>query len=85
METVPHPPILGSITAFSAGDAHSRIVAQYPSSPARGASQTRQTGQHACSPAGPSSVAAIALANKMARIAWALLVKGGVYKSPVAA
>jgi transposase len=33
----------------------------------------------------PFKVAAVALANKMARIAWALLVKGGVCKSPVAA
>jgi transposase len=33
----------------------------------------------------PFKVAAVALANKMARIAWALLVKGGVYKSPAAA
>jgi transposase len=33
----------------------------------------------------PFKVAAIALANKMARIAWALLVKGGVYNTPAAA
>jgi transposase len=33
----------------------------------------------------PFKVAAVALANKMARIAWALLVKGGVYKAPAAA
>jgi transposase len=33
----------------------------------------------------PFKVAAVALANKMARIAWALLVKGGVCTSPVAA
>ena len=31
------------------------------------------------------NVAAVALANKMARIVWALLVKGGVYRAPVAA
>jgi len=28
---------------------------------------------------------ALALANKMARIVWALMAKGGVYQSPVAA
>jgi len=28
---------------------------------------------------------AIALANKIARIAWALMAKGGVYQSPAAA
>jgi transposase len=33
----------------------------------------------------PFRVAAVALANKMARTAWALLVKGGVYRSPAAA
>jgi transposase len=33
----------------------------------------------------PFKVAAVALANKMARTAWALLVKGGVYRSPAAA
>jgi hypothetical protein len=85
METVPHPPILGSITAFRAGDAHSRIVARYPYSRVRGAGQKRQTGQHACSPAGPSSVAAIALADTTARIAWAVLVKTGAFTPPVAA
>lgn len=31
----------------------------------------------------PYKVAAIALANKMARIIWALLTKGGVYRPPV--
>ncbi len=30
----------------------------------------------------PAKVAAIAVANKMARIIWALLVKGGVYRGP---
>ena len=30
----------------------------------------------------PAKVAAVALANKMARIIWALLVKGGVYRRP---
>ena len=29
----------------------------------------------------PRKVAAVALANKMARIAWALLVKGGPYRA----
>lgn len=33
----------------------------------------------------PFKVAAVALANKMARIAWALLAKGGAYKTPAAA
>ena len=33
----------------------------------------------------PFKVAAVALANKMARIAWALLVKGGTYTMPAAA
>jgi hypothetical protein len=27
----------------------------------------------------------VALANKMARVVWALLVKGGVYRAPAAA
>ena len=30
----------------------------------------------------PFRVVAVALANKMARIAWALLVKGGTYQAP---
>jgi transposase len=32
----------------------------------------------------PKMLVTVALANKMARIVWALLVKGGVYKAPVA-
>lgn len=30
----------------------------------------------------PYKVAAVALANKMARTIWALLVKGGTYRAP---
>ena len=33
----------------------------------------------------PFKVVAIALANKMARVAWALLAKGGTYQAPVLA
>jgi len=33
----------------------------------------------------PFKVVAVALANKMARIAWALLAKGGTYRAPVLA
>jgi transposase len=33
----------------------------------------------------PFKVAAVALAHKMARIVWALLVKGGVYRAAVPA
>jgi hypothetical protein len=33
----------------------------------------------------PKMLVTVALANKMARIVWALLVKGGIYKAPVAA
>ena len=33
----------------------------------------------------PPMVAAFALANKMARIVWALMARGGIYQSPVAA
>ena len=32
----------------------------------------------------PFKVVAVALANKMARIAWALLAKGGTYRAPAA-
>jgi transposase len=32
----------------------------------------------------PTKVAAIALANKMARMAWAMMTKGERYKEPVA-
>ena len=30
----------------------------------------------------PAKVAAVALANKMARIAWALMAHGGTYRAP---
>jgi transposase len=33
----------------------------------------------------PPKVAAVALANKRARVAWALLAKGGSYRPPVLA
>jgi transposase len=33
----------------------------------------------------PRMLVTVALANKMARIVWALLVKGGMYRAPVAA
>jgi transposase len=33
----------------------------------------------------PFKVVAVALANKMARIAWALLAKGGLYRAPALA
>jgi transposase len=31
----------------------------------------------------PKMLVTVALANKMARIVWALLVKGGVYRAPI--
>jgi transposase len=33
----------------------------------------------------PRMLVMVALANKTARIVWALLVKGGIYRAPVAA
>ena len=33
----------------------------------------------------PRMLVAVALANKMARVIWALLVRGGVYRSPALA
>jgi transposase len=33
---------------------------------------------------GPTKVAAIALANKLARMAWAMMAKGERYRQPVA-
>ncbi len=33
----------------------------------------------------PRKVAAVALANKMARVAWALMMRGNVYRRPTAA
>ncbi len=33
----------------------------------------------------PAMLVRVALANKMARIVWALMAKGGVYQSPVVA
>ncbi len=33
----------------------------------------------------PPLLVRVALANKMARVVWALLAKGGVYRAPVAA
>ena len=41
-------------------------------------------GSRACSRAGPRKVAAIALANKLARMAWAIMAKGEAYREPVA-
>ena len=36
-------------------------------------------------PRKPKMLVTVALANKMARVVWALLVKGGVYKAPAVA
>ena len=33
----------------------------------------------------PKMLVTVALANKMARVVWALLVKGGVYRAPATA
>ena len=51
----------------------------------------RHYGQRSCEPhkqaehmAAPTKVAAIALANKIARMAWAMMAKGERYREPVA-
>ena len=36
-------------------------------------------------PRKPTMLVTVALANKMARVVWALLVKGGVYEAPAVA
>jgi len=36
-------------------------------------------------PRKPKMLVTVALANKLARIVWALLVKGGTYRAPVVA
>jgi hypothetical protein len=33
----------------------------------------------------PKMLVTVALANKMARVIWALLVKGGIYRAPIMA
>jgi hypothetical protein len=33
----------------------------------------------------PRMLVTVTLANKMARVVWALLVKGGIYRTPLAA
>ena len=40
-------------------------------------------GAHACSQA--AMLVAVALANKMARIIWALMAKGGTYRASIVA
>ena len=45
----------------------------------------RDPGWHRCWLASRKMLVTVALANKMARIVWALLVKGGVYRARVAA
>ncbi len=42
----------------------------------------RAPGWPRCSPAKPRMLVAVALANKTARIAWALLARGGIYRTP---
>ena len=46
----------------------------------RATTRTPRNGFTALLARRPYKVAAVALANKMARIAWALLVKGGSYR-----
>ena len=40
---------------------------------------------HGADASGRTVLVRVALANKMARIVWALMVRGGVYKAPAAA
>ena len=40
---------------------------------------------HGADASGRTVLVRVALANKMARIVWALMAKGGVYQSPAAA
>ena len=42
------------------------------------------SGSQRCWLGGPTKVAAIALANKIARMAWAMMAKGERHKEPVA-
>ena len=40
---------------------------------------------HGADASGRTVLVRVALANKMARIVWALMARGGIYQSPVAA
>ena len=49
------------------------------------AARRRARGWRRCWPASRAMLVTVALANKMARIVWALLAKGGIYRAPAAA